>query len=139
MQIYFAASIAGGRDYLDTYTAMVKYLQGKGHHIPTEHIIYPDVLTFEKSSTAEEIYTRDIQWLSGSAGLIAEVSNPSLGVGYEICYALNRKMKVLCLYHDSVFLSRMITGNNDPNLIVKSYKDEADWKKMMDDFVSRLE
>ena len=33
MQIYFAGSIAGGRNYLETYTKIVKYLLNKGFQI----------------------------------------------------------------------------------------------------------
>ena len=139
MQIYFAGSIAGGRKYLETYTKLVHYLQEKGHSIPTEHIIAPDVLKSEKKVTAEEIYSRDVDWLSKSAALIAEVSNPSLGVGYEICYALNLKKPVLCLYEKNVFLSRMITGNEDPNLSVQSYGTEGEWKNIVDEFLRLLE
>ena len=34
-----------------------------------------------------EIYRRDIQWISECDMVIAEVTNPSLGVGYEMAYA----------------------------------------------------
>lgn len=139
MQIYFAGSIAGGRKFLDTYTKLVHYLQEKGHKIPTEHIINPDVLNFEKQSTAEEIYSRDVEWLAESVALIAEISNPSLGVGYEIGYALNLNKPVLCLYEEGIFLSRMITGNKDPNLRVNSYSSEKEWKELIDKFLMLIE
>ena len=138
MQIYFAGSIAGGRDFLETYTKIVKYLQNKGHNIPTEHIIYPDVLTFETGTTAEEIYNRDVEWLKGSKALIAEISNPSLGVGYEIGYALNAKIPVLALYHKDIFISRMISGNKDPLLNVQKYGTDEDWESLIEQFLNSL-
>lgn len=138
MQIYFAGSIAGGRKYLETYTKIVKFLQDKGHHIPTEHIIYPDVLTFENDSTPEDIYNRDVEWLEGSTALVAEISNPSLGVGYEIGYALNLKKPVLALHHKDAFISRMITGNKDPLLNVKTYDNDEEWESIIEQFLSSL-
>ena len=138
MRIYFAGSIAGGRDYLETYRRIVRFLQDRGHEIPTEHIIKPDVLDWEKDYSAEEIYHRDVEWLRESDAMVAEVSNPSLGVGYEICYALNLKKPVLCLYHDSVFLSRMILGNKDPRLTVLSYQGE-EWQNHLELFLKSLE
>ena len=35
----------------------------------------------------------------GILGLVADVTYPSLGVGYEISYAQNKGYKVLCLFH----------------------------------------
>jgi hypothetical protein len=53
--------------------------------------------------------------------LIAEVSVPSHGVGYEIGFALNIGKPVLCIHHKGRKVSKMITGNRDTTLSVKSY------------------
>ena len=135
MNIYFCGSIAGGRKYLKTYTKIVRYLQSLGHTVPTEHIIAPDVLDSEKELTAEEIYQRDIDWLTNADLAIAEISNPSLGVGYEICYSLNMEKPILTLYEKGLFVSRMITGISDPNLSVKEYDSDDDWKASIDQFL----
>ncbi|HNB51303.1 MAG TPA: hypothetical protein PK530_05150, partial [Anaerolineales bacterium] len=57
----------------------------------------------------------------GSEVLIAEVSTPSHGVGYEIGYALGLGKRVLCLHREGARVSKMITGNPDPNLTVCAY------------------
>jgi 2'-deoxynucleoside 5'-phosphate N-hydrolase len=137
MEIYFAASIAGGRQYLPTYQKMVHYLQQAGHRVLTEHIIAPDVWHLEEQLTPQQVYTRDIEWLTGADALIAEVSNPSLGVGYEISYALSLLKPVLCLYHESVMLSRMISGNTRPGILVYSYQSDVDWQSVMDHFLHK--
>jgi nucleoside 2-deoxyribosyltransferase len=67
-----------------------------------------------------EIYKRDMDWLLESDIVIAEVTTPSLGVGYEIGQAEALKKPIYCFYRvdgDSS-LSAMIEGN--PN--VKLYK-----------------
>ena len=49
MTIYFCGSIAGGRKYLEIYKRIVRFLQSHDHHVPTEHIIAPDVLDSERN------------------------------------------------------------------------------------------
>lgn len=136
MNIYFGGSIAGGRQYLATYQRIVAYLKSRGHRVLTEHVVKPDVLEWEKDFTAEQIYTRDIQWLKECDCMIAEVSNPSLGVGYEICYALRINKPVLCLYRKGLFLTCMLTGNTADGLLVKEYEEDREWEEIIDLFSS---
>jgi nucleoside 2-deoxyribosyltransferase len=136
MKIYFCGSISGGRRYLETYGRMVEHLKAEGHRVLTEHVANPNVLDLESEFTPEQIYNRDIEWLKECDCVVAEVSNPSLGVGYEICYALCMYTPVLCIYEKGVFLTRMLVGNNSEGLLVKEYESEADWKKIMDLFFS---
>ena len=138
MKIYFGGSIAGGRKYLETYQKIVSYLKSSGHRVLTEHVVHPDVLELEKKITPQQIYTRDIQWLNQSDCLIAEVSNPSLGVGYEICYALRINKPVLCLYQKGIFLTRMLIGNTSKGLLVKEYETDQEWKEIIESFFSLL-
>lgn len=135
MKIYFGGSIAGGRKYLETYQKIVAYLKLNGHQVLTEHVAQPDVLESEKKFTPEQIYTRDILWLHQCDCLIAEVSNPSLGVGYEICYALQINLPVLCLYRKGIHLTRMLTGNTSKGLLVKKYETDSEWEKVIESFM----
>ena len=139
MTIYFCGSIAGGRKYLDTYTKIVKTLLAAGHTVPTEHILAPDVIDSEKELTAAQIYKRDVNWLSNADAAIAEISNPSLGVGYEIGYALNLGKPVLALYERDLFVSRMITGNEHPLLTIVEYRSDDDWRRAIDDFIETID
>ncbi len=138
MIIYFSCSIAGGRNYLSTYTKIVRYLQALGHRVPTEHIVDPAVLHAESKLEATQIYQRDVKWLAASDAAIAEISNPSLGVGYEIGHALHLGKPVLALYEKGLFISCMITGNTHPNLSVKEYGSDDEWKKMIDLFLNKV-
>jgi hypothetical protein len=49
------------------------------------------------------------------------VSTPSHGVGYEIALALSLGKPVLCCYQAGRPVSKMITGNDSPTLLVASY------------------
>ena len=129
LKIYFAGSIAGGRKYLDTYIEIVDFLKKGGHQVLSDHIVRPDVLEYEKNFTDGEVFERDLEWINRCDIFIAEVSNPSLGVGYEIGYALSINKNVLCLYGEEVFLTRMLTGNNSPCLTLKKYDSEKSMKE----------
>lgn len=135
--IYFCGSIAGGRQYLEVYQKIVAHLKAAGKRVLTEHVVQPDVLALEKKYTPEQIYSRDIEWLKECDGVIAEVSNPSLGVGYEVCYALRIGKPVLCLYRRGIFLTRMILGNTSKGLVVHDYETDFEWERSINSFLSR--
>ena len=63
--------------------------------------------------------------------MIAEVSTPSLGVGYEIAYAERLNKKIICLCENTANLSSMIGGNPKLDLILYSKVDELK-KKLAD-------
>ena len=126
MNIYFACSITGGRDDEPIYQQIVAALQADGHEVPTALLAGSSVITLEVIVNPLEVYTRDTAWIDGCDLLLAEVSTPSHGVGYEIGYALGLGKPVLCLHREGVAVSKMITGNRDPNLTVLAYNDEID-------------
>jgi 2'-deoxynucleoside 5'-phosphate N-hydrolase len=125
MNIYFACSITGGRQFEPVYKAIVDALEAQGHDIPTAHLAEPGVAA-ETALSAHDVYERDTAWIRGCDVLIAEVSVPSHGVGYEIGYALGERKPVLCLYQEGCRLSKMISGNPHPLLQVSSYVDVRD-------------
>jgi len=75
----------------------------------------------ERKLTPQDVYERDVNWIKNCDTLIAEVSVPSHGVGYEIGFALNIGKPVLCLYQKDRRVSKMITGNSDPQLGIQEY------------------
>jgi len=138
MKIYFSASISGGRKYLDIYKKIVAHLKQKEHEVLTEHIIVDHIFDLEKQWSPEEIFERDIQWLQECDVVIAEVSNPSLGVGYEICYALEHQIPTLCIFQSEIFVSRMIVGNTSCDLTLFEYRDEESLFQKINYFLDQL-
>jgi nucleoside 2-deoxyribosyltransferase len=130
MKIYFACSITGGREFEAVYQAIVRALTQDCHTVLTAHLAETGALATEAVMDSREVYLRDIAWIQECDVLIAEVSAPSHGVGYEIGYSLGCGKPVLALYQQSRKLSKMISGNPDPNLVVKPYETtlEAVWK-----------
>lgn len=120
MKIYFAASIRGGRDYAREYKVIISQLSTYGE-VLTEHIAedMPDDRGENISDTA--IFERDTIWLRESDIIVAEVTQPSLGVGYEIALGESLGKRIICLFKQkSGNLSAMIKGNR--KLEVLEYK-----------------
>jgi len=115
LKIYFAASIRGGRKDQNKYSELIGFLSSKVE-VLTEHVGDSSLeQTGEQDFTDKEIYQRDLEWLESADALIAEVTNPSLGVGYELGIAEKLGKPVLCLFDDADHncnLSAMISGNH---------------------------
>lgn len=115
MKIYFAASIRGGREDVDKYYKIIEFLNTKGT-VLTEHVGNKTLSSSgEVNITEEFIHDRDLKWLKDSDLIVAEVSNPSLGVGYELGIASQLNKRVICLFNSNTNrkLSAMIRGNKN--------------------------
>lgn len=138
-KIYFAGSIRGGREYVEYYKRIIEHLKNYGE-VLTEHIGETDLSTDgEDGLTDKFIHQRDLDWLLSADVLVAEVSNPSLGVGYEIGRSVENNIKILCLYQiqPDKKLSGMISGC--PDVIVKEYKNFEDVVKVIDEYFKTKE
>ena len=124
MNIYFACSITGGREFEPIYQAIVAALEAQGHVIPTSHLASSEVTGLEKVISPQDIYQRDVKWIDESDMVIAEVSTPSHGVGYEVAYALSIGKPVACLFQQGRAVSKMLTGNTHVNFYIESYDSE---------------
>ncbi len=121
-KVYFAGSIRAGRDDAGLYFQIIELVNSK-HKVLTEHIGCKDLASMgEQGMSDEQIYERDCAWIRECDVLLAEVTQVSLGVGYEIAYAESLNKKIVCLYRESEGkrLSAMING--DKNLTVYTYK-----------------
>ncbi|XP_069464978.1 5-hydroxymethyl-dUMP N-hydrolase isoform X1 [Ambystoma mexicanum] len=155
LQVYFCGSIRGGRQDRDLYARIVDKLREYGR-VLTEHVASEgcservirfradDQSTANPRSTREDairdgdkfIHDRDVQWLELTDVVIAEVTQPSLGVGYELGRAVAMKKKVLCLFRPSSgrCLSAMVRGAEDgKRFFVKDYQEE-DIEKLLEEY-----
>ena len=121
MNLYFACSITGGREFEPVYQEIVAALMADGHEIPTSHLVQSEVMEQERILVPQDVYERDVNWIKNCDVLIAEVSVPSHGVGYEIGYALTIQKPVLCIHKKERRVSKMITGNPDQALTIQEY------------------
>lgn len=138
LKIYFAGSIAGGRAYEQTYQQMVCEIKKLGHQVLTEHVALPNIFEDEKKFTPAQIYDRDMAWLAECDAMIAEVSNPSLGVGYEIRYAIELERPILAVYKREIRLSSLISGNPYKKLVLFPYQDSEEMLGFIRGFLAEI-
>lgn len=134
MHIYFAGSIRGGRDDAELYADLVEHLEQYGE-VLTEHVGDEDLSDEgQEEPTDRQIYEKDMDWLRRADVIVAEVTTPSLGVGYELGKAEEAGTDVLCLFREDadVMLSAMVAGN--PDLPVVRYNDFMGAKEGIDAF-----
>ena len=113
MKIYFAGSIRGGRNDAALYRRVIALLREYGE-VFTEHVGDAGLApTGEGGLSDQAIYERDMAWLVDADVVVAEVTIPSHGVGYEIARAEAMAKPILCLYRPSAGrrLSAMLAGS----------------------------
>jgi len=139
MKIYFAGAIRGGRQDASTYHAMIAHLQNHGE-VLTEHVGNKALSDGgEHDLSDKEIHARDMAWLEECDAVVAEVTTPSLGVGYELGAAEKLGKPILCLFdagNPDFRLSAMLSGN--PKVTVARYQELGEAKEAMDRFVQQI-
>ena len=90
----------------------------------------PAVTDSGEGSPAEsqKIFDRDMKQISECHLMIAEITVPSHGVGYEIATAIHLHKPVLCLYdldNPPKRISAMIAGNTSHLVTLKGYKEKT--------------
>lgn len=139
MNIYFACSITGGRQDQKMYVKIVEALLADGHEVPTAMLAGPEVSRLEGSAhPADEVFARDVAWIEGADAMVAEVSTPSHGVGFEIGHALALGKPVLALHDQSRVVSKMIVGNKSEWLKLASYTDSSQAIANVRDFLKAI-
>lgn len=126
MKVYLAGSMSGGREFADNIKLIAKELQAMGHEVISPFVVdmkvnenrYPDL---EGRELAKAHFEEDLDLVLNQAdAVVAEVSQPSHGVGIEIGAITAKKMlqgvdtKVLLLRDESLRgekESKLVTGN----------------------------
>ncbi len=125
MKIYFAGSITGGRADAGLYVDIINYLKEHGQ-VLTEHIADGNLTDAGETIDVTEIFDRDVAWLEDADVVVAEVTQVSLGVGYELGISEKLGKKIICLYRPAEKrLSAMILGNSKFNCFPYKTVDEA--------------
>lgn len=136
MKIYFCGSIRGGRDLAATYAQMIVLLGSYGK-VLTEHLgSDEEIESKDRILDDKEIHDRDMEWIIESDLLVADVTVPSLGVGYEIGRAIEMGKPVLCLFREGskYTLSAMISGSD--RVEIKYYRSIEEVKGLFEAFFS---
>jgi hypothetical protein len=126
-KVYFACSIRSGRDDQPLYAELVKAI--KQHAVVlSEFFVDPSLTSWGyDGATDDKIWQKNVEWIKEADAVIAEVSTPSLGVGYEIAKAEEWSKPVLALYRrqEGKRLSAMISGSPATKVVSYDKLEEA--------------
>lgn len=121
MKVYFAGSIRGGRQDAELYRKVIAVLKER-HQVLTEHVGDLSLSTVEDKGD-KAIYEQDTAWLRECDIVVAECTQVSLGVGYELAYAEAHGKDVHIFYRPKeTQLSAMLSGNE--RFHIHRYADE---------------
>lgn len=127
LTIYFAGAISGGRGDVAHYRQIVAALERDGHRVLAGAVAAEQVGSDGERIESAAIFDRDMGWIADADVLVAEVSVPSTGVGYEIATARYRRgTPVICLYRPAYTkrCTAMVSGDRGIDLI--EYDDAAE-------------
>ena len=118
MNFYFSGAIYGGMQKLEAYKKLVKELTKFGN-VLDEEVADDNVLIREESISDKDVFESLVDRLKRADLVFAEVTVPSLGVGYEIGYADKTNKRIICVYDKTVTpkLTTMLRGNNRLKII----------------------
>ena len=134
MKIYVSGSIYEGRQKIETYRTIINALEEFGV-VCDKQIIDEDVLKKEEFQSDESIFNDLVEQLKSVDLVFAEVTVPSLGVGYEIGVADQLGKKIIAIYdlNEIDKVSTMIRGNKRIKLI--GYHSISEIVDKMDDLL----
>jgi nucleoside 2-deoxyribosyltransferase len=138
MKIYFAGSIRAGRDDAAIYEILIAKLKTFGT-VLTEHVGDKTLSVLGDDGPDDRfIHNLDMAWLKSCDCVVAEVTIPSLGVGYELGWAVALDKPILCLYRPLPErpLSAMIAGSYAITTI--GYSSLEDVWPLLENFINRI-
>lgn len=144
VNIYLACTVRGDRGAVTALRSLAGHLEQSGHRVLTKHLLEDDVEAAESGLSEQEVFERDLRWLTAADLLIADASGSSYGVGFEVGYVLalseHVPKRVLVLFNaarrDQV--SRLITGNSHPRCATHAYRDADDLVRVVGAFLAEV-
>ena len=139
MKVYFACSMRGGQQNTgsDHLKELTKTLLNAGFDVLTTHTTDENSIERDNGLDDTHIYERDKRWIEECAFMVAEISNPSLGVGAEISDAITLEKPVIGMFFiDREKVSKYICGKLECAIGCKSsnYNDLEDFTAKVKEF-----
>lgn len=137
-RVFFSCSMRGGFSKLAQaeLRQIPDLLESLDLELLSRHQTQDDFMKSESRLTERQIHDRDYRWLQKADLVIAEITNPSLGVGAELADAVWLGIPVLAVYkreyeHE---ISAYIRGK--PGVVCRAYIDTADLKEIIREFLA---
>ena len=139
MRAFLSIPVQGSRLEQNVYDAIVSGMANAGLTIINAEVNRPPALDEVAQISPYVVYAHNRALLEGAALVIAEVSRPSLGVGYELAVAEQKQIPLLALCDAAVLpsMSLMIRGLCHEHFHLATYANTAEISGMIAEFVSR--
>lgn len=140
MKVYFSATITENNELKNSYKEIIETLKKQGHKVLEygSDQIEPQNLLNRNEEEIKKVYKELDNFLKQADVYIAEISQPSIGIGYEISQAISNRKPVLALNHKhkSDFQPlATIEGNKSKYLQHATYT-EGNLKNIVNDFLN---
>jgi len=106
-------------------------LEAHGMTVISRHQTREKFMEDESRLTDREIHDRDYEWLKEADIVIAEITNPSLGVGAEIADAVNLGIPVLCVYKRDYEQQISAYVRGKAGVVCKAYSGHEELKEII--------
>jgi 2'-deoxynucleoside 5'-phosphate N-hydrolase len=115
MKAFLSIPVQGHRQVQDTYRIIASTLALQGCNVMNSSVLYPPKAEMLGDYQPKQIHDELMDLLYSSSLFVADISGPSLGVGYEIRVALERQVPCifLCKRDEVDRASIMIKGAID--------------------------
>ena len=135
-RVFFSCSMRGGygRVAQEALRKIPDIIEALGMKVISRHQTHADFIERESNLTDRQIHDRDYRWLQEADLVIAEITNPSLGVGAEIADAVNLGIPVLGVYKKEYEnqLSAYIRGKT--GVVCRAYVDYDELRDVIKEF-----
>lgn len=129
MKAYFSATITKDEKIKKRYANIVKALKKGGVEVSQygSDKMSPHELLNRTDQEIGDVYKELVSYLKSADVYIAEISEPSVGIGYEINEAINLKKPVLALNHKESAFQPLATiqGLQSRFITYKEYTDDT--------------
>lgn len=143
MKIYFTASTSESAKKIEKYRSIIQFLTDLGH-VNTNYVHFPkdspEYLKAEEILRETNVYDYQTSIINKSDVLLADITNPSITVGYQIDYAINRKIPIIAIYkkNKNFRLPVVLTHTHFGLLDIQKYEDSDDLKAILKSSIENI-
>lgn len=142
VQIYFTANTESIEFLRDEYRVVLDVLKRnncKNLNSYIEHCILNNEIKKESIYENNSAYSKSLNQITKSNFLIADVTYPSITVGRQIEYAIQRNIQVLCL-KSAKRVSHISSSFSDAEIDLQTFRtyDQSTIDKVVQDFITKF-
>jgi hypothetical protein len=126
VKIYFTASIAGKKLYLESYQQIVNLLHKPENEVAADHILNQSASQISLETREDRVaFQKQLEsWINHADCMVVEATFPSISVGYEISLARQRGKTVLILYQEGD-PPNILSDSDDERVVCERYTRET--------------